>query len=114
MQIVAISSDRWKGSQHLLRLALCAFLTCICEIEVALGTWITPQHSIKLVQAILLPIFVLLPLLIGLWSLRETNKLANAGEISAKAVKAVSSAISSIALVASAAMMLLTGIAFPQ
>jgi hypothetical protein len=89
MQIEETPQDWIQRNLHNIHLALSCFLACICEFDVIRAIWIDPTRAYDPVLKVLLPIYVLFPILFGFSCQLQIKKLLIRGQISAASVRSL-------------------------
>jgi len=103
----------WNENGSIALLWVCVFATCVTELQVVTGIWIKPHQSYTFL-AFFVPVYVLLPVLVGFAGRKQIRALAAAGEMSAHGAKKVQTLFIGTVLIACMGLGLLSDVAFSR
>jgi hypothetical protein len=107
------TSDNWlKRNVHVLDMGVCCFLACVCELQVVVSMWIHPARNYDPVQNVLIPAFILLPILIGFFSRRQIHRLIVKDEMSSAAAWSMKSLLGILLIIVYMGILQFTDVAF--
>jgi len=112
MQTEAPLEPRRIGFDYSLMEVATCFIGVLLEINVIISMWIRPFRSYSHWDAVLTPLCLCMPLVLGIIGLRELSKFKASGEISANASKQIRSTISFLVFITYIAIFSFSDLAF--